>query len=123
MNERLFRPKVTVYLMTTASSTRNDRWFYHERRSHLLSLPMGSPSKQQFLRALSWLILSTLPVGGRRTQLLPGLWWQSMPGLHVPSPDTRKRAKAPKTSEQHPSTYRPLSKQYKLVVLEDIHGR
>jgi hypothetical protein len=44
-------------------------------------------------------------------------------GWHVPSPDTRKRAKAPKTSEQRPSTYRPLSKQYKLVVLEDIHGR
>jgi hypothetical protein len=38
MNGRLFHLKVTVYLMTTASSTRNDRWFYHEHRSYLLPL-------------------------------------------------------------------------------------
>ena len=56
------------------------------------------------------------------TQLVSGLWWQSMPELHVVSSDTRKHAKAPKTPEQRPSTCRPLGKQYKLV-LEDIHGR
>ena len=32
------------------------------------------------------------------TQLLSGLWWQSMPELHVASSDTRKHAKAHKMS-------------------------
>jgi hypothetical protein len=44
MNGRLFHLEVTVFLTTIGSSTRNDYRFYHERRSHLLSLPMGRHS-------------------------------------------------------------------------------